>query len=1058
MANNTTLNLATTGDVISDDQITSLNGGAVATGEKVQRMKLAYGAPASATDATLATPFPTTTPNASITGTFTAVDAVVAAPIGDGTIVTGTSTAGSIVALALPSNMSAWIIMLKVYTTGTVYSEASPNSTNGTDGDWVEIKGRKTGTAPGIESVGYAFTSAGIYRGNAASFTWFRLRYLGTFTAGMTALISLSHATGAVFLNSGIPAGSSLLGKMGIDQTTPGTTNLVASNTSTAITSVVTILQNATAATNNGTSLIVTGYGTAVIQITGTFVATINFEFSIDGGTTWNAISATQIGAGDIFQSTTIPGSFRITCTALDLIRARVTWTSGSVTINGRASNAINASKVVKLASGTNTIGKAFITDGTNSVGITSASIGGNETTVDRLKVNASLRVIDTAQTAGTQLVGLRGDQTTGLWVNIKNTSIPVTGTFFQATQPVSIATTVPVSGTFFQATQPISGTVAANATLSPETTKVIGTVNVAGTVPVSGTFFQATQPVSLATNTPTLQAGSTTAVTQATAANLNATVVGTVTANAGTGTMAVSLATNTPTLAAGTNLVGKFGIDQTTQGVTNAVSVTSQPELVTTGTITTTDIVVAAPSGTGALLSGTSTAGSYVAMSASGGNASVVIGITGLTTGTIYYEGSADSTTGIDGNWITLNMKQAGVVNTQISSFATTNGLYRGNTAGIRYIRMRSVGTLTGTPAITLRLSSGVAGEFLFGSIPTGTNSIGTVVLTAETTKVIGTVNVAGTVPVSGTFFQATQPVSIATMPTTQVTGTFFQTTQPVSLVANTPVIAAGTNKIGSVDISGSVPITTTAAAALNADLVPATDVSAYKSVTIQLSGTWSATIVFQGSNDNVTFLNIVAENINTTGGSMVTSTTLSNVFYHIPIKFKFLRIRMTAFTSGTATSTAIAYTDDRGVNTTNVAIGSGSSIGLNVSTTNIGGVLPRGTNVNGNTLSTLNAAATTNATLLKASAATVYTITIMNASAANRFVRIYNLTTAPTVGTSIPIMVIAVPATSSKELEFGMGIPFSVGLSFAITAGAAATDATVVAAGDVQLTISWN
>ena len=42
--------------------------------------------------------------------------------------------------------------------------------------------------------------------------------------------------------------------------------------------------------------------------------------------------------------------------------------------------------------------------------------------------------------------------------------------------------------------------------------------------------------------------------------------------------------------------------------------------------------------------------------------------------------------------------------------------------------------------------------------------------------------VNVNGTVPVSGTFFQATQPVSLATAPTTPVTGAFFQTTQPVS------------------------------------------------------------------------------------------------------------------------------------------------------------------------------------------------------------------------------------------------------------------------------------
>jgi hypothetical protein len=85
----------------------------------------------------------------------------------------------------------------------------------------------------------------------------------------------------------------------------------------------------------------------------------------------------------------------------------------------------------------------------------------------------------------------------------LRATAVPVSGTFWQATQPVSgpltdtelRATAVPVSGTFFQATQPISGT-----------------VSVSGSVSVTGTFFQATQPVS-----------------------------GTVTANAGTGTFAMS-------------------------------------------------------------------------------------------------------------------------------------------------------------------------------------------------------------------------------------------------------------------------------------------------------------------------------------------------------------------------------------------------------------------------------------------------------------------------------------------------------------------------------------
>ena len=97
----------------------------------------------------------------------------------------------------------------------------------------------------------------------------------------------------------------------------------------------------------------------------------------------------------------------------------------------------------------------------------------------------------------------------------------PVSGTFWQATQPVSLATapTTPVTGTFWQATQPVSGTVTADAGTNLNTSALLTTVahdaafGTAGTadaqvrtvqgiaggtaVPVSGTFWQATQPVS---------------------------------------------------------------------------------------------------------------------------------------------------------------------------------------------------------------------------------------------------------------------------------------------------------------------------------------------------------------------------------------------------------------------------------------------------------------------------------------------------------------------------------------------------------------------------------
>lgn len=99
--------------------------------------------------------------------------------------------------------------------------------------------------------------------------------------------------------------------------------------------------------------------------------------------------------------------------------------------------------------------------------------------------------------------------------------AMPVTGTFFQATQPVSIASAVPVTGTFWQATQPVSAaslplpsgasTSAKQAALGTAGTASADVLTVQGiasmtalkvdgsgvTQPVSGTFWQATQPIS---------------------------------------------------------------------------------------------------------------------------------------------------------------------------------------------------------------------------------------------------------------------------------------------------------------------------------------------------------------------------------------------------------------------------------------------------------------------------------------------------------------------------------------------------------------------------------
>lgn len=108
----------------------------------------------------------------------------------------------------------------------------------------------------------------------------------------------------------------------------------------------------------------------------------------------------------------------------------------------------------------------------------------------------------------GSLIRSLTTDSNGYLKVLFQNESLAVTGTFWQAIQPVSGSVSVsnfpasqavtgvfwqsvqPVSGTFWQSTQPVS-------VASMPSTPVTGTFWQA-TQPVSGTFFQAVQPVSL--------------------------------------------------------------------------------------------------------------------------------------------------------------------------------------------------------------------------------------------------------------------------------------------------------------------------------------------------------------------------------------------------------------------------------------------------------------------------------------------------------------------------------------------------------------------------------
>jgi predicted transcriptional regulator len=102
------------------------------------------------------------------------------------------------------------------------------------------------------------------------------------------------------------------------------------------------------------------------------------------------------------------------------------------------------------------------------------------------------------------------------------------------------------------------------------------------------------------------------------------------------------------------------------------------------------------------------------------------------------------------------------------------------------------------------------------------------------------------------------------------------------------------------------------------------------------------------------------------------------------------------------------------------------------------------------------------TNATSVKASAGTVFNMIIHNThggggGGSSITVRFYDKATAPTVGTDVPMIIIHVGSSTSKEVNFTSGITFTNGIAYALTEGNSLLDATAVDADGVQVYMGY-
>lgn len=168
-----------------------------------------------------------------------------------------------------------------------------------------------------------------------------------------------------------------------------------------------------------------------------------------------------------------------------------------------------------------------------------------------------------------------------------------------------------------------------------------------------------------------------------------------------------------------------------------------------------------------------------------------------------------------------------------------------------------------------------------------------------------------------------------------------------------------------------------------------------------------------------------------------------------------KYFRIRLTAFTSGTQTWTFIpgTYATEPipGAQISGTQPISGS-VTVAAGTAAVGdvGVQYRANATGAASRSHLVSAATTNPTVVKASAGRLLGCCLSNTTATWKYVKLHNQTTAPTAGTGV-VQTIGIPPNSRAQWNLPGGVAFTTGIALTIVGGSADNDATAVAVGDV-------
>ncbi len=567
--------------------------------------------------------------------------------------------------------------------------------------------------------------------------------------------------TAVTAITNALPAGTNLLGKVGIDQTTPGTTNLVALTAET--TKAIGVTRTADGSGNLITST------TNALDVNIKTPATLPVSLATAPSTPTTQVDTSATG----------------TISATDALGGTPAGTGALISVAPTA----NSFVAIALPGGSSNIDIMFTGTATGTYYFEYSM--DSTTGSDGSWVTGNFRqsgVLNTVLTSGATANGIyRGNAAGFKYARIRN----VGGT--TPSNPVTIRVTNGGGTSFLNASLPAGSNVIGKASidqttpgttnlvaLTAETTKVIGTVNMAASQSIGVTQATGTNLHAV------IDTGSTTAVTQATGTNLHTVIdSGTISGgktnnNAAPGATNVGALVGVSTASAPSYTEGnQVGLSTDLSGnLRTSTSITPASDVVTTASL------VAVGQARTATLNGAATTTVY---------------ISGTWVGTVQFEATTDGTTYYAVNAVPV------ISGTAVTS-TTANGQWIISSGGYANIQARVSAYTSGTVVIALRTSIAASGVEVTSPLPTGANVIGA--LTAN--QSINSAQVNGVALSTGTGVMGTgvQRVAIASdndaLTVKQATGTNLHVV--VDTTSTTAVTqATGTNLHAVID-SGSV------------------------------------------------------------------------------------------------------------------------------------------------------------------------------------------------------------------------------------------------------------